>query len=125
MNAAAIAQHLNIAESAIIRIEEWANVLFVVCRKLGARFVSKKVLKMETIKLVFNYHEGSQTYEIPAIPGIHEFPHAASVLSLVSYAVFDGEKVMYCSMKPKTSDFKALGVARMGKKVKDGVAVIR
>jgi hypothetical protein len=41
----AIAQHLNIPESAIIRIEEWANVLLVVIRRLGARFVSKKVVK--------------------------------------------------------------------------------
>lgn len=47
MQATAIARHLNIAESAILRIEEWANVLFVVCRKLGARFVSKKVVKVE------------------------------------------------------------------------------
>lgn len=44
---AQIAQHLNIAESAILRIEEWANVLFVVCRKLGGRFVSKRVAKVE------------------------------------------------------------------------------
>lgn len=42
---AAIAQHLNITEAAIIRVEEWAHVLFVVCKKLGARFVSKKVIK--------------------------------------------------------------------------------
>lgn len=45
---AAIAQHLNICESAIVRVEEWARVLFVVCRKLGARFVSKKVVTVET-----------------------------------------------------------------------------
>jgi len=42
---AQIAQHLNVAESAIIRVEEWASVLFVVCRKIGARFVSKKIVK--------------------------------------------------------------------------------
>ena len=48
---AQIAQHLNIAESAIIRIEEWANVLFVVCRKLGGRFVSKRVAKVATEQL--------------------------------------------------------------------------
>lgn len=46
MNAAAVAQHLNIAESAIVRIEEWANVLFVVCRRLGARFVSYQIIKI-------------------------------------------------------------------------------
>ena len=45
MNAAAIAQHLNIAKSAIIKIEEWANVLFVVCRRIGARFVSYQIIK--------------------------------------------------------------------------------
>lgn len=46
---AQIAQYLNIAESSIIRVEEWANVLFVVVRGFGARFVSKKVTKMSNI----------------------------------------------------------------------------
>jgi hypothetical protein len=44
---AVIAQHLNVAESAIVRVEEWANVIFAVVRGLGARFVSKRVTKME------------------------------------------------------------------------------
>lgn len=44
---AAIAQHLNVTESAIVKIEEWANVLFCVVKGIGARFVSKKVVKME------------------------------------------------------------------------------
>ena len=44
----AIAHHLNVTESAIIRVEEWANVIFTVVRGIGARFVSKKVVKMET-----------------------------------------------------------------------------
>ena len=48
---AQIAQRVYIAESAIIRIEEWANVLFVVCRKLGGRFVSKRVAKVATEQL--------------------------------------------------------------------------
>lgn len=39
---AAIAQHLSITESAILRVEEWSQVLFVVARGLGGRFVSKK-----------------------------------------------------------------------------------
>lgn len=43
---AAIAQKLNVLESAIVRVEEWANVLFVVVKGLGARFVSKKVVKV-------------------------------------------------------------------------------
>lgn len=42
---AAIAQHLNVDESAITRIEEWAHVLFAVVKGLGARFVSKKVVE--------------------------------------------------------------------------------
>jgi hypothetical protein len=39
----AIAQHLNVTEQAIIKVEEWANVLFTVVKGLGARFVSKRV----------------------------------------------------------------------------------
>ncbi len=42
---AQIAQHLNVAEAAIIKIEEWANVIFAVVKGIGARFVSKKVAK--------------------------------------------------------------------------------
>jgi hypothetical protein len=44
MNTAAVATHLNVIESAIVRAEEWATVLFVVVKGLGARFVSKKVI---------------------------------------------------------------------------------
>jgi hypothetical protein len=47
MNTTAIAKHLNIVESAIVRCEEWVNVLFVVAKGIGARFVSKKVVKEE------------------------------------------------------------------------------
>ena len=45
MNTAAIARHLNIAESAILEVQEWARVLWVRVQGLGARFVSKKVTK--------------------------------------------------------------------------------
>lgn len=45
MNTTAIAQHLNIAADAIVKVEEWATVLWVKFRG-GCRFVSKKVLKM-------------------------------------------------------------------------------
>jgi hypothetical protein len=52
MNTLAIATHLNIAQTAIVRIEEWASVIFVVAKGVGARFVSKKInveeKKMET-----------------------------------------------------------------------------
>lgn len=41
---AAIAQHLSIAEKAIIEIQEWASVLWVRVKGIGARFVSKKVV---------------------------------------------------------------------------------
>jgi hypothetical protein len=44
-NTAAIATKLNVLESAIVRVEEWANVMFVVVKGLGARFVSKKVVE--------------------------------------------------------------------------------
>ena len=44
MNTAAIANHLNVAEAAITEVQEWARVLWVRVRGLGARFVSKKVI---------------------------------------------------------------------------------
>lgn len=40
-----IAAKLNVLEAAIVRVEEWTHVLFVVVKGLGARFVSKKVIK--------------------------------------------------------------------------------
>ena len=48
MNTQAIATHLNIVDSAIIEIQEWANVLWVKFIG-GVRFVSKKIgaAKME------------------------------------------------------------------------------
>ena len=55
MNTTAIASHLNVVESAITRCEEWARVLFVVVKGLGARFVSKKVMAENLAKL-----EGSE-----------------------------------------------------------------
>ena len=48
---AQIATSLNVSPNQIKRAEEWKNVLFVVVTGKGARFVSKKVLKMETPKL--------------------------------------------------------------------------
>lgn len=44
---AAIATHLNVSPNQVKRAEEWVSVLFVVVNGLGARFVSKKVIKME------------------------------------------------------------------------------
>lgn len=54
---AAIAKHLNIAESAIVRVEEWAHVVFVVIRGIGARFVSKKVVAIMSDKYEHEIHE--------------------------------------------------------------------
>lgn len=63
---AAIAQHLNVTESAIVRVEEWANVVFTVVRGLGARFISKKVVKMETkievIRTQFYVHQDKKQH---------------------------------------------------------------
>jgi len=47
MNATAIAQHLNVAQQAIVEIQEWTSVLWVRVKGLGARFVSKKVVRMD------------------------------------------------------------------------------
>lgn len=60
MNTAAVARHLNVAESAIVRVEEWAHVLFVVVKGLGARFVSKKVVKVEQIIQVSQLKAGDR-----------------------------------------------------------------
>ena len=45
----AIANHLNVSESAVVRVEEWANVLFAVVTGIGARFVSKKIVEDKTM----------------------------------------------------------------------------
>jgi hypothetical protein len=47
---AAIAKHLNIAEALIAEVQEWAHVLWVRVKGVGARFVSKRVAKMEIIE---------------------------------------------------------------------------
>jgi hypothetical protein len=47
MDTLIIAQHLNIAQTAITKVESWANCLFVVAKGIGARFVSKQILKAE------------------------------------------------------------------------------
>lgn len=47
----AIAQHLNVATEAIIEVQEWARVLWVRVKGLGARFVSKKVTEMVETQL--------------------------------------------------------------------------
>lgn len=44
---AQIATALNVSPNQIKRAEEWKNVLFVVVQGKGARFVSKKVIKMD------------------------------------------------------------------------------
>ena len=57
MNAtAAVAKHFNVTESAVVRCEEWAHVLFCVVRGIGARFVSKKVVG----KMEFSQLQGSE-----------------------------------------------------------------
>lgn len=43
-----IAAKFNVVESAIVRIEEWASVMFCVVKGIGARFVSKKLKAEET-----------------------------------------------------------------------------
>jgi len=50
MNTAAIANHLNVAESAITEVQEWARVMWVRVKGLGARFVSKRVVKVMEIQ---------------------------------------------------------------------------
>ena len=56
MNTIAIATHLNIVESAITRIEEWASVIFVVIKGVGARFVSKKAIPQAKVECIGKTH---------------------------------------------------------------------
>lgn len=49
MNTIAIANHLNVAADAIVEVQEWARVLWVRVKGLGARFVSKKVAEVKTM----------------------------------------------------------------------------
>ena len=73
MNAtAAIANHLNVAAEAITEIQEWASVLWVRVKGLGARFVSKKVAEAKEMhqydarvfrgefpeRITYNYPDG-------------------------------------------------------------------
>lgn len=51
MNTTAIAQHLHIATEAIIKIEEWASVLWVRF-KGGCKFVSKKIMKNQPVTAI-------------------------------------------------------------------------
>jgi hypothetical protein len=64
---AQIANHLKIEESAILRVEQWATVLFVVVAGKGARFVSKKVIKMEPKYLILETYrsKGINAYLVP------------------------------------------------------------
>lgn len=45
-----IANFLNVSPNQIKRCEEWANVYFVQVHGFRPRFVSKKVVKMETVE---------------------------------------------------------------------------
>jgi hypothetical protein len=45
-----IAAKFNVLEAAVVRVEEWASVMFCVVKGIGARFVSKK-LKVEAKKM--------------------------------------------------------------------------
>jgi hypothetical protein len=63
--AAQIASFLKIENSAIVRCEEWANVWFVVIAKKGARFVSKKAVKMTKLQLNHYGKRGIYAYLCP------------------------------------------------------------
>jgi len=61
----AIAQHLNVAESAILEVQEWAHVLWVRVRGVGARFVSKKLEKaMKPKKITYTYPSTGQSIKM-------------------------------------------------------------
>jgi hypothetical protein len=60
----AIAQHLNVTPSAILEVQEWARVLWVRVKGLGARFVSKKVVKKMIVEDRKVYSEDRSMYVV-------------------------------------------------------------
>lgn len=63
----AIAQHLNLAEELIQEVQVWAQVLWVRVRGMRPRFVSKKVVRMESQKLQLTHYgrKGIYAYLCP------------------------------------------------------------
>lgn len=57
----AVAKHLNILESTIVEVQEWANVLWVRFTKRRPRFVSKKI--KQQIKTKIRVFKKSVTYK--------------------------------------------------------------
>jgi hypothetical protein len=100
----AIAQHLNVPVASILEVQEWARVLWVRVKGLGARFVSKKVVKMAEPKTYkfgqggniaiatpakYDYLDGQgavDVYEVQ-MPGNFQRVKAADFLAGVSPAV--------------------------------------
>lgn len=104
---AQIAKHLNILESAIIRVEEWSKVFFVVARGIGARFVSKKVAtKMESAPV--RVYEG--IFGQIQLDGKHV--DLASSIALMSK---DGHKFLRQNFKPGDLIETANGVQMLDK----------
>lgn len=58
---AAIAGHLNVIETAILEVREWAYVLWVRVAGIGCRFVSKKVIANAAPKsIAYTYPTGEK-----------------------------------------------------------------
>lgn len=62
MNTAIVARHLNIVESAITEIQEWAHVLFVKFVAGRPRFVSKKIKENSMFKGNVEYVQGQESH---------------------------------------------------------------
>lgn len=121
MNTTAIAQHLNVAEAAIVEVQEWARVLWVRVKGLGARFVSKKVTKMEAKTYTVSFK--GMTATIPAQDGLHEIPGSAFQSNFPSYVLVRGAEAICMKSEPKTTDWNALGGSNVSKDIEDGVIV--
>lgn len=117
MDTTAIANHLNVAASAIVEVQEWARVLWVRVRGLGARFVSKKVV--EESSMITIQFKGNEA-QIPAQDGLHVIPGGA-LRMLPTYILVKGFQAICMTAQPKTTDWGKLEGDVYAKDIEDGI----
>lgn len=94
---AQIAQHLNIAESAIVRVEEWATVIFAVIKGVGGRFISKKVVKKMEITVEKLEAIGGNRWQKNGMDRVYFSIEKYVELSNSKSRKLGGAKLYYCN----------------------------
>lgn len=94
---AQIARHLNIVESAIVRVEEWANVIFAVIKGVGGRFISKKVVKKMEITVEKLEAIGGKRWQKNGMDRVYFNIEKYVELSNSKSRKLGGAKLYYCN----------------------------